>query len=136
MANKATITRELNEWVQIGEHRIPKRPYYKWKFIKLLPLDTLYTTYSKHHRLSVFVEKGLECVHPDCSRVGKYIMVTEDDGGGIHTDLVDKEFKLMNVDHIIPLHPKTGPKGSNTMANKQPMCEYHNSLKSNKLTPY
>jgi 5-methylcytosine-specific restriction endonuclease McrA len=55
-----------------------------------------------------------------------------DFGGNFHIDVVDKDFNLMNVDHIMP----KSQGGGEEMENKQPMCERHNSKKAAKLVPY
>lgn len=136
MARKSVIQRECYQFVQVGEHKVPLRPYYKWRFEELLPFEQLFDKYKDHHRLEVFAKKGLKCVHPECHRVATHLIVTIDQSGHRHVDVVDAQFKLMNVDHIHPRNPKEGSKGEDILENKQPMCEFHNSRKGNKLVPY
>lgn len=97
--------------------------------LRELPFEDLYTTYKDHRRLSVFVQKGLKCTHPGCERIAERLILTVDRGGGKHADVYTKDFHLMNVDHIIP----KSKGGGEEMENKQPMCEQHNSWKSNKM---
>lgn len=108
-----------------------------WKLIKVLPFSDLYDKYYDHRRLSVFAQKGLECVHPDCNRKAELLCVTQEwrqlgSDKGFHVDVYTKDMHLMNVDHIIPKCQN----GADTLENKQPMCEYHNSRKGSQLVPY
>lgn len=129
---KQIVEDEAERFVIVGEHRIPARPYNGWRFVELLPFNHLYEVYHNHHRLEVFAKKGLKCVHPECDKRAVHLIVTVDHNGARHVDVVDKDFKLMNVDHIYP-RSKGGP---DTLENKQPMCVRHNSKKGSKLVPY
>lgn len=109
-----------------------------WVIVKVLPFEELYTKYKNHKRLTVFVNKGLECVHPDCTRRAELLVITQeprhlgDLKRGFHVDLYTSDMHLMNVDHIIP----KSKGGGEELENKQPMCEYHNSCKGAELVPY
>jgi len=129
---KQRVKEDEGKFVVIDGLSIPKRPYYDWEVIEVLPFSDLYDMYGEHKRLSVFAKKGLKCANPNCKKVATHLIVTKDHGGGRHVDVVDDEFKLMNVDHIVP----KSKGGDESLDNKQPMCEYHNSLKSNQLIPY
>jgi len=106
--------------------KLPKRIGHRYIPIEILPMSELKTKYSRHKRLRVFNEKGLQCVR--CSRVGKYLIAAQDKGGGIHVDIYTKYFELMTVDHI---KPKS--KGGNfSIENLDPMCCFCNTEKSDK----
>lgn len=110
----------------------------RWVIVKILPFGLLYTRYKDHRRLTVFVNKGLECVHPECTRKAELLVVAQESQHlghptkGLHVDLYTKDMHLMNVDHIIPKCQN----GGEELENKQPMCEYHNSKKGGELVPY
>ncbi len=112
----------------------PNLPYSlnRNKVLKEVPFEQLYTTYKDHRRMTVFAQKGLKCVHPECDRVGNRLILSLDISGGIHIDLFTADFHLMTVDHIYP--KSLG--GGEEIENKQPMCQHHNSVKSNKVVPY
>lgn len=101
----------------------------------ILPLSELYTVYSEHRRLGVFVEKGRRCVI--CDREGNLLLITQEKTGAKHVDLYTDDFVLMTVDHIIPKYicKKIGWTKAQTesMLNKQPMCEPCNGSKADKL---
>lgn len=84
---------------------------------------------SLHRRLRVFYHKGLKCSHEDCPRIGTYIVQAVDYKGNTHIDIFDKNFMLMNVDHI---HPKSRG-GTYDLHNMQPMCEHHNLEKGSTI---
>lgn len=132
MSNQQLAKSEAYTYIEVQGHQIPLRPYYGWRFVELLPFEQLFDKYYDHHRLEVFAKKGLACVHPDCDKVATHLIVTVDPTGNRHTDVVDANFRLMNVDHIVP----KSRNGLDILENKQPMCVYHNSRKSNKLVPY
>lgn len=96
-------------------------------YIDNIDFSELYTTYADHKRLGVFVAKGLACVC--CGLVGTQLIHSVDKGGHVHVDVYSANYILMNVDHIIP----RSKGGSNTIENKQPMCEPCNTAKSNTL---
>ena len=78
-------------------------------------------------RLRTFAVHGCKCVR--CGREGKRIIVTQDNGGGIHADLYTlsskKNLILMNRDHILP----KSKGGENSIWNYQPMCQPCNTKK-------
>jgi len=102
-----------------------------WVVQKVMPLDYINSNYVKNHRrLQVFAIKGIECSVPGCSCKGAFFVERADFNKsgivrGIHVDLYTVNFKLMTVDHHIP----RSKGGANTLANKVPMCESHNSKK-------
>lgn len=116
------------------------------ELIGFIPLADLYTEYKDHERLRVFARKGLGCV--TCDRVGTMLVLSRENGskkysvkrgtvGKVHIDLYTDEFVLMTVDHIIP---KAVCRQFNwtqdeieALSNKQPMCEFCNGGKSDKL---
>lgn len=96
-----------------------------------------------HRRLETFAKKGLLCSHPGCHRVGTHVIhwyapsdfkKFGDSGRGEHIDIIGFEANgteyLMNVDHIYP----RSKGGMDDISNKQPMCEAHNSLKSDRIS--
>lgn len=85
--------------------------------------------YKDHRRLTVFYNKGLQCVVPGCTRVGTWLIMGEGVFRDRHLDLYTKDFHMMTVDHI---HPKSQG-GGEELENKQPMCRWHNSRKSDKI---
>lgn len=92
---------------------------------EVLPLADLYTEYKDHERLTVFVNKGRECVV--CGREGTLLLVTQGRRNP-HVDLYTDDFILMTVDHI-----KAKAKGGGEeLSNKQPMCEPCNNKKSDR----
>lgn len=103
------------------------------KVVKEISLDFLQSDFAKNHRrLSVFANKGLRCSVPGCKCEGSMLIETvqmNKDGSvsGVHIDLYTEDFILMTVDHHVPLSKG----GSNDLVNKNPMCEPHNSKKSN-----
>ena len=78
-------------------------------------------------RLRTFAVHGCTCVR--CGREGTRIMVTKDNGGGVHADLYTLSSKgnliLMNRDHIKP----KSKGGENSIWNYQPMCQPCNTKK-------
>ena len=121
---KHFTTLKLND----KEIKIPSIIGHGYIPIKILPLDLLHTKYFKHKRLRVFHHKGLECVNPDCNRVGEYLIIGKDPGGSYHVDLYTKDFHLMTIDHIKP----KGKGGDSNIENLDPMCEKCNSKKADK----
>lgn len=103
--------------------------------IEILYLEDLYTEYQDHERLTVFVNKGRECVA--CGRVGVLLLKTQDGGGRLHIDLFTRDFVLMTVDHITPkaLGRLMGWSKDEieSLDNKQPMCSPCNSKKDDSL---
>lgn len=102
--------------------------------ITVLPLADLYEVYADHHRLTVFVHKGRECVV--CGREGVLLLTTKGKAGDVHVDLYTEDFVLMTVDHIIPKKMKgQGISGKliESLENKQPMCDPCNNYKSDKV---
>ena len=83
---------------------------------EVLWFEELYTQYSEHKRLQVFIQKGCKCVN--CGVEGKHLIKAIDKGGGIHVDLYTDNLDLMTVDHIIP----KSKKGKSHISNYQPMC--------------
>ena len=110
----------------------PTNVFIASKLLAIIPIEELQTTYKDHERLTVFANKGVECIHPDCDRVGVKLVHTIDEGGREHIDLVTEDFKLMTVDHIKP----KSKGGGEELENKQCLCYSHNIRKSNKLVPY
>lgn len=106
--------------------KVPRKIGHKYIPLKILPMEDLYTKYSKHKRLKAFAEKGLKCVH--CPKEGKYLIAAKDVGGGIHIDIYTKDFDLMTVDHIKP----KSKGGTYDIENLDPMCATCNTKKSNK----
>lgn len=105
----------------VGHNNVPLRIY----TISYLKRKTA----KGHSRLIVFCEKGVKCANPDCNRIGKYVLVTRDPGGGIHKDVYTKDFVLMTIDHINP----RANGGGEELDNKQPMCEPCNSKKGHSI---
>lgn len=115
------------------------------ELIGFLPLADLYTDYRNHERLRVFAKKGLECV--TCDLVGSLLVISRENVskkavkrgsvGNVHIDLYTDEFVLMTVDHIIPKAICRQFNWTNdeieALSNKQPMCEFCNGGKSDKL---
>lgn len=97
-----------------------------------LPMSLLYTKYKDHRRLKVFAEKGLKCSHPECNLVGERLIALKDMQGGIHIDVFTKDYRHMNVDHIIP----KSKGGGEELSNKQPTCARHNGKKANKIVSW
>ena len=106
--------------------KVPRKIGHEYVPIKILPLNELKTKYSKHKRLKVFNEKGLQCVR--CSRIGKYLIEAQDKSGGIHIDVYTKDFELMTVDHIKP----KSKGGKYDIENLDPMCCFCNTKKADK----
>lgn len=94
-----------------------------------LNLEEYLANYSDHHRLSVFLFKGLSCVV--CGLTGNKIIhwydrsVVDVSRGGLHIDLFADD-TMMTVDHIVP--KSLG--GKDNLINKQPMCAPCNSEKA------
>lgn len=113
------------------------------ELIGFLPLADLYTDYRDHYRLTVFANKGLECV--SCGRVGTFLALGRDGRdrktglpGAVHIDLYTDDFVLMTVDHIVP---KSVGKSlgwtkdeREALSNKQTMCDPCNGSKGDRLT--
>lgn len=102
--------------------------------IEILPLSDLYSVYKTHDRLTVFVNKGRECVI--CNREGTLLLVTVEETGHRHVDLYTDDFVLITVDHIVPR--KIGKEIGwarqqiESLLNKQPMCDPCNNKKGSK----
>jgi 5-methylcytosine-specific restriction endonuclease McrA len=94
-----------------------------------LPINSL-IGFKHHHRLSIFLKKGIKCNNPNCGRVGTKIIKWRDRGKNIHWDIFTKDNKLMTIDHIIPLSKG----GTGKIENKQILCCTCNSKKGNRLT--
>ncbi len=110
------------------------------ELIEFLPLSDLYGEFAGHERLTVFANKGRECVA--CGRLGTLLLVTRQmskNGGpaSTHIDLYTDDFVLMTVDHITPkkICNQLGwpPKKREALWNKQPMCDPCNNGKGHKL---
>lgn len=106
--------------------------------IEILPLRDLYTEYREHRRLKVFVHKGRKCV--TCERVGTLLLVTLQENGANssrHVDLYTDDFVLMTVDHETPRYQAKllgwSKEVTESLYNKQPMCEPCNNSKGSKL---
>ena len=89
------------------------------KPIEILDINLIHTTYSDHRRLKVFHHKGCKCVNLSCENEGIYLIKTIGKDNSIHVDLFTKDFKMMTIDHIIPIS-KGGHKTN--LKNLQPMC--------------
>lgn len=101
---------------------------------EVLPLMELYTDFADHERLTVFVNKGRECVR--CGIEGRLLIETIGSDGDVHIDLYTDEFIMMTVDHIYP-RGKARREGwlrsdIESLDNKQPMCWDCNALKADK----
>lgn len=103
--------------------------------VEILPLSDLYTTYSTHHRLTVFVNKGRKCVV--CGREGWLLLEAQGRDGSKHVDLYSEDFILMTVDHIVPkaVCKQLGwtPRERESIDNKQPMCDPCNNSKGSEV---
>lgn len=97
-----------------------------------LPMAMLESAFYNHRRLSVFRIKGFKCANSKCGRVGTKLIKGVDPCGNFHVDIYTKDYILMTVDHI---HPKAKG-GGEEIENKQPMCTYCNSRKSDKIVTY
>lgn len=102
-----------------------KPQFFSYTLAEELEFDNLWTKFSNHHRLNVFVQKGCVCV--SCGRVGTRLFKGIDGGGGIHVDLYTDDLVPITVDHIIP--KSLG--GKNHIDNYQPMCFPCNNKKGN-----
>lgn len=98
-----------------------------WNKYKRLPIEVLefkeLRKHKNHRRLTVFYNKGLQCSNPNCNKVGKFLILTDQCNKkgkiiGRHLDVYTKDLELMTVDHIIP-KSKGGPM---TLENLRPMC--------------
>ena len=112
------------------------------ELIGFIPLADLYTEYKDHHRLTVFANKGLECVA--CGRVGTLLALGRDGRdrktglvGAVHIDLYTDDFVLMTVDHIVPkaVGKMLGwtKEQREALENKQTMCDPCNGGKGDRL---
>lgn len=119
---------------------------HKRDLLEIIPLAELYTTYKDHERLTVFANKGRECV--SCDRVGTFIILSRETSdnkqsrrrksvGWEHVDLYTDDFVLMTVDHITPKSVGKALEWSESeiesLDNKQTMCDPCNSKKGHKL---
>lgn len=96
-----------------------------FKFIEELPLDELRENpaFSKHHRLRVFANKGLQCEY--CPAEGTKFVLAQDYNGGKHYDIYTADNQLMTVDHVL----SRAKGGSEDLDNLVPCCTSCNSLK-------
>lgn len=116
------------------------------ELLAFLPMSDLYTEFAEHERLSVFAAKGCVCVA--CGRVGTLLALGRETGENkytrkrgstrrVHLDLYTDDFVLMTVDHIIPkaICKSMGwtERETESIDNKQPMCDPCNGSKSSKL---
>ena len=116
------------------------------ELIGFVPLADLYTEYKDHERLTVFANKGLECVA--CGRVGTLLALGREINGDwstkkqktvrqVHIDLYTDDFVLMTVDHIVPkaVGKLLGwtKKEREALSNKQTMCDPCNGGKGSSL---
>lgn len=83
-----------------------------------------------HRRLGVFYYKGVKCCY--CDIKGTYLIRCIDKFGNEHIDLYTEDFKLMNVDHIVP----KSRGGKKVLHNLVPSCYKCNSKKGNKPSWY
>lgn len=112
------------------------------ELLEILPLSDLYSEFSEHERLTVFANKGRDCV--TCPRVGTLLVLSKETGikkesrkrgsvGRIHIDLYTDDFVLMTVDHIMPKYQARklgwGKLAIESLDNKQPMCDPCNNSK-------
>jgi hypothetical protein len=109
--------------------KIPDRIGHGYTPLRVHPLSMLYTKFKNRKRLGVFATKGCKCCVPDCPHEGILLIEGLDHCGNSHVDLYTKDFMLMTVDHHIPLSKG----GTEDMSNKFPMCNRHNTKKSNSL---
>ncbi len=106
---------------------VPLRIGHKYKPLRVIDLEELYSTFRNHKRLRVFANKGLKCEY--CEKRGFYLIQTVDKGGAIHVDLYTREFEMMTIDHVYP----KSKGGKNTLENLVPCCNICNTKKSDKL---
>jgi 5-methylcytosine-specific restriction endonuclease McrA len=115
------------------------------ELIEFQPLADLYTIYKDHERLTVFANKGRVCV--TCGRVGTLLVLSRETAnskysrkrksvGWEHIDLYTDDFVLMTVDHITPKEIckllGLSEEETESLENKQPMCEHCNQSKGSK----
>lgn len=102
--------------------------------VEILRFQDLYSVYSGHTRLGVFVKLGRVCA--TCGREGNVLLASTDRGGGRHIDLY-ADHVLMTVDHIIPrsVAKRWGwaTASIESLDNKQPMCQPCNGKKADKI---
>jgi 5-methylcytosine-specific restriction endonuclease McrA len=108
--------------------------YNELDIVKEHSLDEIHShPFNVHRRLKVFHHKGFKCV--SCEIEGtKLITWIQKNKKGLHvsshTDVYTEDMQLMTVDHIMPIS-KGGHK--HDLNNLQPMCQYCNSKKCNKV---
>lgn len=118
------------------------------ELLEIIPLAELYTTYKDHDRLTVFANKGRVCAA--CGREGTFIIRSLETPrskqsrnrksvGSIHIDLYTDDFVLMTVDHITPKYIAKiagwNTTDTESLNNKQPMCDPCNNRKGHKDIP-
>ena len=82
-------------------------------------------------RMKVFALHGCKCVF--CGIEGTKIILTQDNGGGLHLDLYAENkngYTLMNRDHILP----ASKGGQNNVWNMRPLCAPCNTKRGNTYT--
>lgn len=112
----------------INQFNLSKYGYF---FQEELSIDELYSKFSQHRRLKVFVTKGLRCVVENCNHIGSRLIQAIDKLGNKHIDLYTDNLMMMTIDHILPVSKG----GNNELDNLQPMCYLHNNLKGNESDP-
>ena len=104
----------------------------KIRYHKEIPLDKALRDFRNHRRISVFVQKGIKCSNPTCSRIGTRFIQTSPVKSKeiqLHWDIYTDDLILMTIDHIIP----KSKGGLNCMDNYQIMCSPCNNKKANHL---
>lgn len=109
--------------------KIPKKLEGGYSLVREYSIEDL-ERFKDHTRMSVFYNKGTQCVVPGCIHNGVYLLLVEETNSkskARHINLYSQEFALMTVDHILP----KSRKGKKTLENLQPMCAKHNQSRGN-----
>ena len=105
----------------------------KKEILKLFSIKEIFTLsgFKNRKRVRFFRQKGTDCV--SCNCVGTFFALEMDKNGHIALDLYGVDTngveRRMTIDHK---HPKSKG-GSDRLKNLQPMCEYCNTKKSDKI---
>jgi len=100
---------------------------FNYKVIQEEPIENLHL-YKHKLKNMMFLTKGTKCVVDSCDKVGTKIVHCEIEHNKKHSMvIVTDDYYPLTVDHIMP----KSKGGLDELSNLQPMCYYHNQLKSN-----